>query len=245
LINETMARQYWPQESAIGKRVQLAAETTRFREIVGVVGDVRMNGPEEQVKPVIYVPYAQNSWPNAIALSHVVIRTHQEPASIISAVRRELRSLDPELVLYQPRPMDEAFMSPLAPRRFTMVLLTSFAGLGAVLALIGVFGVVSYTVNQRRYEVGVRLALGATRHKIFAQFLRQGAGLTFIGIAAGGAGSIALTQALSGFLFGVAATDAWTFASVASIFIATSLAACSIPAIRAARIEASMALRTE
>ena len=104
---------------------------------------------------------------------------------------------------------------------------------------------VSYTVNQRRYEVGLRLALGATRHKIFGQFLRQGAGLTFIGITAGSAGSIALTQVLSGFLFGVPATDAWTFASVASIFIATSLAACSIPAIRAARIEASMALRTE
>jgi len=245
VVNETMARQQWPNESPLGKRVQLAAETTRFREIIGVVGDVRMNGPEEQIKPVVYVPYAQNSWPNAIALSHVIIRTHQEPASIISAVRRELRALDPELVLYQPRPMDEAFITPLAPRRFTLVLLTSFAVLGAILALIGVFGVVSYTVNQRRYEVGVRLALGATRHKIFAQFLKQGAGLTFAGIAAGSAGAIALTQVLGGFLFGVAATDAWTFASVASIFIATSLAACSIPAIRAARIEASLALRAE
>ena len=243
IVNEAFARQFFPNDEAVGKRI-LPGEGAQpiAREIVGVVGNIRHAGLDVEPEPEYYVPYEQVSV-NALS---VVMRTNvSDPGTIASGVREVVRSIDREQPVFNLRPMTQLVDESVAERRFNLNLLAGFALLALVLASIGIYGVMSYSVAQRTREIGVRMALGAQARDVLKLVLSQALVLTTAGLVLGLAGAIALTRFLATLLFEVKPTDLTTFVVVSIVLAVVALAACLIPARRALKVDPLVALRYE
>ena len=240
VISAQVARRMWPNTGPIGKRFHLASLDSDWIEVVGVAGDVRTS-LHKAPNPTVYLPYWQLARPN-IAL---VVRTAAAPLSIAGAVRGAIRGLDPELPAPRLRTIGEVVDAQLAERRFQLTLVLIFAASALLLAAIGVYGVVSHTVARRTNEIGIRMALGASRWEVRLMVARQGLAPVAAGLAAGLAGAAAVARLASGFLFGVSPADPPTFAAVAVVLLTAALAACYLPARRATRVDPLTALRYE
>jgi len=243
IVNEELARRFWPGEDPIGKRLQVGTEFMRWREVIGVVGNAKLSGLEANIDPAIYVPFPQNSWPNALRNSFIVLRTATDPKSLVPAIRRELRSVDPTFPITQIRTMDEIVGDSLSQRRFNTVLLGLFAFLAVALAGVGIYGVMSYGVSQRTREMGIRVALGARQSDITKLVTSTGARLAALGIAIGIVAAAISSRLISSLLFGITATDPITFVLTAVLLGAVTLLASYIPSRRAARTDPISALR--
>jgi putative ABC transport system permease protein len=243
IINETFARRYFPGEDPIGKSIIPGEGKVGIsREIVGVVGDVKHAGLDAETSPEYYVPYEQAS----VDQLTVVARTASgNPTNIAAALRGVITSMDKEQPVYNIRPMTQLLGESVARRRFNLMLLGGFALLALLLAAIGIYGVISYSVAQRTREIGIRIALGAQIRDVIKLILRQGLALALAGLAAGLLVSFFMTKLMSSLLFGVSATDPVTFGSVALILLFVALLACYIPARRAAKVDPNVALRYE
>jgi putative ABC transport system permease protein len=191
--------------------------------------------------PQMYVPNAQ--FP--VLRMALEIRSSMEPSALISAIRGELRAMNPDLPLYSIKTMDDLVDESVAPRRFALALIGLFAGLALLVASIGIYGVISYSVTERTQEFGLRMALGAMRGDVLQMVLWRGLRMVAIGIAVGTLGALAVTRVLASYLFGVTGHDPVTFAAVAGISIAVAVAACAIPALKATRVDPMVALRYE
>jgi putative ABC transport system permease protein len=238
IINEAMAKQYWPNEDPIGKRLKIIASP--WITVVGVVGDVHHTGLNTPPNPEIYLSHLQE--PNG-ALA-VMMRTSGDPLNLAGVARAELKLLDKELPVTITT-MDQILSNSVAGQRFNAVLLGIFASLALILATIGVFGVINYSVAQRTHEIGIRLALGAQRRDVFKLIVGQGLILAFIGVVVGAIGAFGLTRLIESLLFGVSPTDALTFGLVSVIVTAVALLACYLPARRAMQVDPLVALRYE
>jgi putative ABC transport system permease protein len=241
ILSESLARRLFPNEDPLGKRVLMPGPRNDPPTVVGVVGDVRHEGLDREIKPQVYAPYHQ--WaPRHIILA---IRSSVEPASLAAAVRASVRAVNPDLPLYDVMTMDERLAHSIAARRFTLMLLGAFALLALALAAVGVYGVISYAVTLRTHEVGVRMALGARSSDVLRLFIRQGMALALCGVAIGLLGALALTRVMTALLFDVGATDPLTFALAPAMLTLVALAACWLPARRAMRVDPMVALRCE
>ncbi len=241
VVGESTARKIWPGENPMGKRFHFGEDNAPMLEVIGVVGDVRGNGLEKAPQQVVYLPY----WYRGRNANSLVVRTAMDPKAIAGAVRAELRKLDPELPVPQFKTLADIVSASVSERKFQLSLVLVFAGIALVLACLGIFGVVSYTVAQRRGEMGIRLALGATAVNLRAMVVRQGLAPVVIGLACGIGGALALGRVMEGLLFGVKAYDPWTLIGVSSLLIGVAAAACYIPAMRASRADPLSALRYE
>ena len=247
IINETMARKYWPGESPIGKRFKVGRldQPGPWLTIVGVVADVRQVGADMPVKAEMYVPYWQASMYSFFAPRDLVIRTAVEPASLVAAVRQAIYEVDPFQPLSNIRTLNDVLSRETAQRRLGMILLTGFAALALLLSALGIYGVLSYFVVQHTPEIGVRLALGAQRGDVLRLVIGKGMRLALLGVCLGLAGAFALTRLLQSLLFEVKATDPLTYGLTALLLTLVALAACYIPARRATRVDPLIALRYE
>ena len=244
-INEEAARRYWPGLNPLGQQlhlgVRLAQARSGMKTIVAVVGDVKVSSLDATAAPEVYVPYAQHQ----VDSLTIVVRAAGDPMSIVPMARADLSSLDRDLPLAGVRTMDEVIGRSIAERRFTMLLLASFAAVAVLLSAIGVYGVLAYLVSQRTQEIGVRIAIGATAGDVVRLFVREGAALTLIGVACGLAGALVVTRALTTLLFGVTTTDPFTFTAVAATLGIVALLASYLPARRAAHVDPMCALRAD
>jgi putative ABC transport system permease protein len=243
IVNETLARRYFPGESAVGKRLRVWRDEDFTREIVGVVGDTKANAMDAEMGPQMYVPHLQDaSWGG---MSLVVRTTTAEPTALASAVRAAVLALDKDQPVFNIKTMEEIVSASVANRRISMLLFSVFAGVALMLAALGVYGVISYSIAQRTHEIGLRMALGAQRGDVLKLILRQGMSLVLVGIAVGLAASFAVTRVMANLLYEVSATDPWTFAGVALLLAIVALVACLIPARRAMKVDPMEALRYE
>ena len=242
LVDEYMARQLWPGASPLGKRIGFGDLTQKpiWATVVGVVGRVKQDTLDSDPRIALYLPQSQHI---GRAMNVVVRSDGTNPTALTSAVKRELRELDHDLPMYGVRTMEQRVEESLARRRFSMLTLGLFAALA--LATIGIYGVMSYLVSQGAREMGIRMALGATRRGISILVVRQAMTLTLAGVATGLLGAFALTRIMSSLLFGVAATDLLTFAVISVLLSAVALLASYIPAKRAAGIDPLILLRTQ
>ena len=240
LINEAMARKFWPDGDPLGQHI-VGPNRSHPREIIGILQDLRDSALDREGKPEMYTPFgSQEGW-----YMNFVVRTVQDPASIVSAVRRQVAAVDKGVPLYQVATMDQLLNRSLAPQRFNLFLLGLFAALALILAAIGVYGVLSFGVSQRTHEIGIRLALGAHPHDVLRLVVQQGMKLVLAGLAIGVVASVALTRLMASLLFEVSATDPATFAAVAILLALAALAACCMPARRAMKVDPMVALRHE
>ncbi len=245
IISERLARQLWPSGDPLGKRITLGIGPDSWLEIVGVVGDVRQDDLRAEPAPGLYVPYLQVSQAFFIDAATFVVRTVEEPRPLAAAIRKTIQSVDPSLPVFDIHTMEEWMSFKIAPPRFNTWLLGSFSAIALLLALVGVYGVVSYGVTQRTQEIGIRLALGAQGREVVKMVARQGMRAVLVGVLCGSIAAVALTRFLAAHLYSVTPTDPMTFTSVVLTFIGVSLAACLVPALRAARVDPVEALRWE
>jgi putative ABC transport system permease protein len=211
--------------------------------VVGVVGNEKLSGLDGEVGPAIYVPIMQNGFPNAIRSIFLVVRAQGEAAGLTASIQNELRSLDQEQALFQVRPLEEVISASLAQRRFNSTLMIIFAGLAGLLAAVGIYGVIAYSVTQRTHEIGVRLALGAQPLDVLRLILGHGIRLTLTGIAAGLLAALALTRVMSSLIFGVSTYDPVTFLCIPLLLTLVALLASYLPARRATKVDPMVALR--
>jgi putative ABC transport system permease protein len=241
IVNETMARKLWPGESPVGKRFSIWRDEKFIREVVGVVGDTKMR-LDEEAEEQMYVPYAQDSNWGAMSL---VVRSNTETSALASSVREAIRSVDKGVATYNLKTMNDLVSTSAAPRRVPMLLLSGFAGVAMLLAMLGIYGITSYYVTQRTHEIGVRMALGAQIADVLRLVLRRAMLLSVIGVVLGLAGALAVTRYLTTMLFGVRPIDVFTFAAVALGLVVVALVASLIPAKRATKVDPLVALRYE
>jgi putative ABC transport system permease protein len=241
LISSAFARQHFPGENPLGKRLLFGFVATKAREIVGIVSDVHRDGPAVPSRPEMYVPFAQDPcWAAYVAIR---VPEGRDPLLLASALREQVRALDPEMPVSDIQPFTQTVSDAVAQPRFRTTLLALFGATALLLAVIGIYGVISYTVGRRTREVGIRMTLGASAGDVLRLVLRQGIGLTAAGLAVGIAGALLLTRSLSTLLFEVSALDVPTWSAVAVLLITAGLAACWIPARRAMRLDPARALR--
>jgi predicted permease len=242
LVSESFARKFFPDEDPVGKRLKVFMdENPVWAEIVGIVGDVRYDNLTAEAEPFVYYPHPELTYP----FMTLVIRTAGDPSEMAPAVRREIASLDPDQPVSDVRTMTQVMADTVARSRFNTLLLAVFAGLATLLAAVGIYGVMSYSVQLRTREIGLRMALGAQPGRVLLLVLRQGLLLTLVGIGVGLAGALALTRVMSGLLYGVTASDPATFAAIVVVLGVVSLVACYIPARRATRVDPLIALKYE
>jgi putative ABC transport system permease protein len=241
VINEAFARTYFAGLDPIGKRLQVDGDLIEG-EIVGVAGDVKHRGLEAEALPAFYVSYRQSS---TFPIMNFLVRSSNDPASLTLAVQRALQSLDARGVVFNVRPFEDFVADSVTPRRFNLLLLGSFAGLAVVLAVVGIYGAMSYAVAQRTREVGIRLALGAQGRDVLKLVVGAGMKVIVIGIGIGLFGAFALTQWMKSLLFAVSPTDPLTFVVVSLLLIVIAFLACWLPARRATKVDPLVALRYE
>ncbi len=241
IVSEAFARKYWPGQDAIGKRISGLADSMHLTTVVGVVGDVRHNPNTGRalLAPVVYYPATQGPWDTMTLL----VRTAGSPLSITADVQRAIGSLDQTLAPGEVKTLERMLSSSLSPQRITAGMLSVFAGIALLLAVIGIYGVMSYTVNQRTHEIGIRMALGAQRADVVRRVLRQGVALAALGITIGAFGSFAMTRGMATLLHEVSPTDPLTFVAVAAMLAAVALLGSWLPAQRAAAVDPVVALR--
>jgi putative ABC transport system permease protein len=250
IIDDALAQQHFPNEDPIGKRLSQSPTGTPSHEIVGVVKHVEQNNLEGQatLRPQIYLSFNQipvDRLPGFTRRINVLTRTVVEPSSLTAAVRSQIAALNKDQAVFNVRTMEEIVGQSVAPRRFSMMLLTVFAVVALVLASIGIYGIMSYSVAQRTREIGVRMALGAQTQNVLRLVIGQGMKLALVGVALGLVASVALTRTIKNLLFGVSATDPATFAAIALLLVGVAFVACLVPARRAAKVDPTIALRGE
>ena len=254
LINESIARNHWPNEDPIGKRIRLldappAKATTSFMTIVGVVANAKNRGLAAETRQEIYVPLRQHGASiAALGLrrgANLTVRTSVEPLSVASAVKEQVWAVDRNVPIANVQTMEQVIQAGVVQQRFYTIMLGIFALIALALGAIGIYGVISFSVGQRTKEIGIRIALGARGLDILRLVIRNGLGLTLIGIVLGIAGALALTRLLATLLFEVSTTDPFTFAAVAFVLVSAALLACYIPGRRATKVDPLVALRYE
>jgi len=237
IVDKQFARRFWPAGDSIGKQVWF--DPKRRMTIVGVVDTVKQYGLDVDGRIVVYRP-------SAGTLGYQVARTSRaDPASIAADIGRAIHSVDPTIPIYDVRTMTDRMSESMARQRFSTLMLGAFSGFALLLAVIGVYGVISYLVAQGRHEIGVRMALGAPRRRILTMVVRLGVELTGAGVVLGLIGAFALTRVMEALLFGISATDLITFASVPVLLVAVAVSACLIPARRATTVDPQVALRVD
>jgi putative ABC transport system permease protein len=239
VINETFARRHWPNEDPIGKRIQINWDSIQD-EVIGVVGDVKHVGLDAQIRSMTYWPYQRNPY-GALTIA---VRTASE-ASIVGPIVALVRQLDPDLVAAGIRTMDDVVADSVAQRRLTMMLLSVFAGAALLLAAVGIYGVMAYSVTQRTQEIGIRMALGAQQRDVLRMVVKQAALVVSVGIATGAAGAFAVTRLMTGLLFEVRPGDPATFIAVSLMLALVAIVASYIPGRRATKVDPVIALRAE
>jgi putative ABC transport system permease protein len=245
VINQAMAKKYWPHENALGKRLKLHssfAPQKDFSTVVGVVGDVRGYGLDQAPRAEMYFPYPQLRYPAALA---VVLKTAGDPAALVPSVRAAIAEVDRQQPIFNVTPMTELIATSMAQRRFSLVLMLIFGATALLLAAVGIYGVMSYTVAQRTQEIGIRVALGASPSSVLGMVVRDGMRLVLIGLALGLAGAFATSRLVASLLYGVTATDLVTYGAIALVLALVALLATVIPARRATRVDPMLALRAD
>jgi putative ABC transport system permease protein len=245
VVNQALVKKYYRGEEVLGKSIYLGAPDNRLfhdAAIVGVVADTRDVGLGSDPLPTVYFPLSLMPGVNAMTY---VVRTEQEPTTIIASARRVIRDLDPTLAVRDVQTMDDVLSTAMAPARWSTTLLGVFAGVALVIAVLGVFGVLSFLVTQRTRELGIRIALGAAPGDVRRLVVRRGMFLVCIGIVLGVAGALALTRSMQSLLYGVTATDPITYAGVAALLVGAALLASYLPARRATRVDPIRALRAD
>jgi len=242
LINEALAREYFPNQDPLGQRLDVVMfDDPTPTEIIGIVGNVRYDTLIDEAPPAVYFSHSDLTY----GFMTLVVRTDGDPTAIAPAIQREIRALDPNQPVSDVRTMNQVMSEWVARSRFNTLLLGLFAGLATLLSAVGIFGVMNYSVALRTRELGLRLAVGAQPRQVLLLVLKQGLALTIVGLVVGLAAALALTRLLSGLLFGVAAADVTTFSSISVLLVLVSLLACYLPARRAMRIDPLSALRYE
>jgi putative ABC transport system permease protein len=246
IVTEEFARQYFPNQDPIGKRIRPGISTfddedDRYCEIIGVVGDIRNRSLNTAPPPAYYVPQTQVPF----SQTTMVVKTSTEPHSLVSAMTKEVAAMDADLPLYDVKTMREYLSASVATPRFSTTLLSLFAGVALVLTLVGLYGVMSYSVVQRTNEIGIRLALGAQARDVLLMIIKQGSLLILLGLGIGLLGAYWASRLVTSLLFGVTAKDPFTFAAVAVVLALVALLACYIPAWRATKVDPMDALRHE
>jgi putative ABC transport system permease protein len=255
VLNETLAKLRFGREDPVGKRVKgpdfgepsespgrKVDPESEVATVVGVIADLRYSKLDEEATPELYVPYAMT--PGIYRLS-VVIKTSGDPRAIVPSVRGAFSEIARTQTPFDIMPLDQSLSESIAPRRLNLLVLGTFAAAALVLALIGIYGVMSYSVSQRTHEIGVRSAVGATSRDIVRMIVWQGVRLAAIGVAAGIAGAQILTREMSSLLFDVKPTDPATFITAAGVLAVTALVASAVPAIKAGGVDPMVALRYE
>jgi predicted permease len=253
LVSESMAKRFWPNQDPIGKRLTLSFFPDRVREVVGVIGDTKQNGLDfAETTPSVYWPVKQVSTPGAAVGGtwrsypmYLVARTSVAPASLTSAITAAVHEFNRDLPVRDVMTLDDFVAQSLSQQHFNMMLLSAFAGLAVLLAALGIFSVLSYSVRRRVREIGIRMALGAQVKDVLQLIVIEGMKPTALGIIVGLVGALALGRALSSMMFGVRAADPLTFATVSVLLIVVSFVACMLPAYRATRVEPVRTLRDE
>jgi putative ABC transport system permease protein len=239
IVNETMARTFWPGEDAVGKRFVIGpwGPNPNWATIIGVAGDVKQLGLDAgRTNDFYFLDYGAR---------YVIVQTTGNPLALAPAVRRELQALDPSAPVSDFRTMAEVLAASTGPRRFSTLLLSTFAAVAVLLAMIGIYGIMSWSVTQRTQEIGIRMAVGADRRGILALILGRGLKLSAIGLAIGLAATLALTRLLDTQLFEVSPQDPWVLTSVSVLMLLVTTAACYIPARRATKVDPIATLRAE
>jgi len=247
IINRTMAQMYWPGQDPLGRQVGVGMVRIPLRTVIGVVADTKQTSLREPPSPEMYVPYTQNEikiWPSMQTMQYA-LRLRGDTPDLEKQVRQAVDAVDPDLPVAHFAELRTMVDASMTADRFALLLLSAFGLLALVLASVGMYGVISYTVLQRTAEIGLRMALGADRSQILSMVLRQGGKLALIGIATGLVAAWFTTRLMAGFLYGVKPADPATFAAVSLLLIAVALAACWIPAHRAMRVDPIIALRCE
>jgi putative ABC transport system permease protein len=246
VINQAFADKYLHGEHPLGQKAaiymkSLSEKEIKPSEIIGVVGDVHQIGLDTIPEPAVYWPHPEL----VMSGMTILIRTSNDPMALVSATRDEMQKLDPELPMAAVATMDQLLADSFSRARFTMLLLDMFSAVALVLAAVGIYGLIAYSVTQRTQELGIRIALGAQRRDVLRLVLTQGTRVTLLGVAIGVLAALVLSRFLATLLFGVSATDPFTFASVAALMAFVALLACFIPARRATRVDPIIALRYE
>jgi predicted permease len=243
VINTETVRRFFPNQDPIGRRIRSGGDS-QWATIVGVVSDVRRGGKSAKMNPQVYFPAMQTAlYP--VRLSEFAFRSAGDPRQLVNAVQQQVWAIDKDLPVTNVRTYDEIISESVSQRRFQTLLLGLFASLALVLAMVGIYGVISYSVSQRIPEIGIRMALGATRGGILKMVIGRAMLLVGAGIAAGAAGAYGLSQYLKSLLFEVKPSDPWTYASIAILLTIVALAASMVPARRATRVDPMIALRYE
>ncbi len=243
IIDETMARKYWPNEDPLGKRISFEGppDNRRWREIVGIIGHVKHKDLEGESRVQYYIPHLQRSQGSMF----LAVRTSGTPTEQAPAVRNVIKNLDKDLPVFRVMAVEQLVADSMTLRRFTLTLLGIFAVIALVLATVGLYGVLSYSVTQRSHEIGVRMALGARAADVLKLIVKQGMLLTGVGVLIGLVGAFALTRLMANLLFGVKASDPLTYVVIALLLATVALLACWLPARRATKVDPMIALRYE
>ncbi|MBI3667917.1 MAG: ABC transporter permease, partial [Acidobacteria bacterium] len=242
VIDDVLVKTYWPNEDPLGKRVTFDnPQNGPWLTVVGIVGNVKHRELDSAPKGVLYLSHPQSPPPNMA----LVVRAASDPAAMAPAVRDEVRSVDQDQPVYDVKTMERWMAESVGARRFAVLLLALFAGVALLLAAVGIYGVMSYSVTQRTHEIGIRMALGARRGDVLLQFVGDALRMALLGVGIGLLGALAVSRLLQSLLFGITARDPWTFAAVTALLAAVAVAASVIPARRATRVDPIVALRYE
>ena len=240
IVSQATARRLWGDADPLGRTLRPTAAAQRVYTVVGVAGDVRSTALNQE-SPAVYYPLASRVWP----LMDIVVRTDLPPASVLQTIRQKVHDLDPELPLATVRTMDEWVSSSAMQPRLSALIVGVFAAMAVLIAAIGIYGVLAYSVTQRTREIGLRIALGARREGVVRLIVKEGMTVAAIGIGTGLVGASGLGRAVNSLVYGLAPRDPLTFAGVAAMLAFVALAASVLPARRAARVDPIVALREE
>ena len=244
VVSEKLAKHYWPNDDPIGKRLKSGASSGPgpWRTVIGVVKDVRQNDFIAEPKMQMYFSFRQVK---SLVANALVVRTAVDPLSLATSVRNAIWAVDKDQPVSNIQAMEKIVAAAVARQRFSMLLLAVFAGLALVLAAVGIYGVMSYSVAQQTREIGIRIALGATRRDVLTMTVKQGLKLVGIGLVIGLTAAFILTRVMATLLFGISATDPVTFLSISLVLLAVALLASYIPALRATKVDPMIALRAQ